>query len=73
MSKKHSDNTTMLGIPENPMDDTENMNIPLLLYISIEVYKSTIYPSAKVDHHGFTLYAMSFLTTLLGRAYMKTL
>ena len=30
MSKIFSDNTNMYGIPENPMIDTKNTNMPLL-------------------------------------------
>ena len=41
MSKIFSDNTTMYSIPENPMIDTKNMNLPIVcrkLYEFIAYY-----------------------------------
>ena len=53
MSKAYSENTTGLGIPENRIMDTENMNIPLVSGLCRKLYKFTIYHSAKVGHFEF--------------------
>ena len=50
MSKIFSDNTTISGIPENPMIDTSNMNLPLLCR---KWYWFTVWPWAKGGHLGF--------------------
>ena len=50
MSKIFSDNTTISGIPENPMIDTSNMNLPLLCR---KWYRFTVWPWAKGGFFGF--------------------
>ena len=50
MSKIVSDSTTISGIPENPMIDTSNMNLPLLCR---KWYWFTVWPEAKGGHLGF--------------------
>ena len=61
MAKIFSDNTTMYGIPENPMIDTENTNLSLLCR---KWYEFIVWPWTNGGHLGFfTHNAMSKISS----------
>ena len=73
MSKIFTDNTTMYGIPENPMTDTKNTNLPLLFANDMNLLLDLKQMAAILDFLLTMQCLKYFPTTPLCRTYLKTL